>query len=229
MILQAETNCWLTEAADVKIENRHFALTVHVQTAKDAANWRQVTDSEKEKLLQAGTIFDASQLSPAYLDKVETLMEKIPKAMNLADTFADPATALKYMKYYPKWDSLWPDPVYKHVGPGFRLQHNGKLWEVRQIHDLQEQWEPGAQGTEALYTLVQADYEENPDGHSGTLEDPIPFEGNQMLEEGKYYSQDGKTYLCTRDSGIPLTHALAELVGLYVEEVEDGSESSENG
>ena len=44
-----------------------------------------------------------------------------------------------------------------------------------------------------------------------------------MLEEGKYYSQDGKVYLCTRDSGIPLTHALSELVGLYVEEITENN------
>ena len=222
MILQAETNCWLTEAAEVKIENRHFATTVHVSGAKEAEKWRQVTDAEREKMLQQGTIFDVSQLSPAYLDKVETLMEKIPKAMNLADTFADPATALKYMKYYPEWDSLWPDPVYKHVGPGFRLQHNGKLWEVRQIHDLQAEWEPGAQGTEALYEEVCID-------HAGTEDDPISYDGNMELFNGKYYSQNGVTYLCNRDTGQAVYHALAELVGLYVEVVEDDSESAENG
>lgn len=227
MILQAETNCWLTEAADVKIENRHFALTVPVRTALEAGKWRQVTESEKEKMLQQGTIFDASQLSPAYLDKVETLLAEIPKAMNNANTFSK-ADTLKYKDYYPAWGDT-NAPMGKEVCIGFRMRHKGKLWEVRQPHTLQEQWEPGAQGTESIYTLVQADYEENPAGHAGTADDPIPYEGNQLLEAGKYYTQDGKTYLCTRDSGIPMTHALAELVGLYVEEVEDGSESSENG
>ena len=32
----------------------------------------------------------------------------------------------------------------------------------------------------------------------------------------KYYTGDGKTYLCTRDSGTTLTHPLSTLVGLYV-------------
>lgn len=36
---------------------------------------------------------------------------------------------------------------------------------------------------------------------------------------GKYYTQDGVLYLCTRDSGQALTHNLSELVGLYVEVV----------
>lgn len=228
MILQAETNCWLTEAAeDLKPEERHFALTVPVRTALEAGKWRQVTESEKEKMLQQGTIFDIDQLSPAYLDKVETLLAEIPKAMNNANTFSK-ADALKYKDYYPEWGDT-NAPMGKEVPEGFLLRNGGKLYEVRQAHTLQEQWEPGAQGTESIYTLVQADYEENPSGHAGTADDPIPYEGNQVLEAGKYYSQDGKVYLCTRDSGIPMTHALTELMGLYVEEVEDGSESSENG
>lgn len=108
----------------------------------------------------------------------------------------------------------------KEVDAGFRLRNKGRLFEVRQPHTLQEQWEPGAEGTEAIYTLLQADHEEHPGGHAGTIDDPIPYEGNMMLEQGKYYVQDGVTYLCTRDSGIPMTHALSELVGQYVEKVE---------
>ena len=37
------------------------------------------------------------------------------------------------------------------------------------------------------------------------------------LENGKYYIQDGVTYLCNRDTGNPVYNALSELVGLYVE------------
>ena len=221
MILQAETNCWLTEAADVKIENRHFALTVRVTDAKEAEKWRQVTDAEREKMLQQGTIFDASQLSPAYLDKVETLLTEIPVAMNETDAFADPATALKYADYYPEWGGF-ATKLGRTVPPGFRMRHNGKLWQVRQEHQLQEQWEPGAEGTEALYEEVVID-------HAGTLDDPIPYDGNMELFNGKYYSQDEKTYLCNRDTGQAVYHTLAELVGLYVEVMEDGSVSSENG
>lgn len=50
-------------------------------------------------------------------------------------------------------------------------------------------------------------------------DDPIPYCGNMALESGKYYSQDGKVYKCTRDTGNPVYNALSELVGLYVEEV----------
>ena len=39
------------------------------------------------------------------------------------------------------------------------------------------------------------------------------------LESGKYYSQSGAVYLCTRDTVNPVYSDLANLVGLYVEKV----------
>lgn len=56
--------------------------------------------------------------------------------------------------------------------------------------------------------------------HDGTKYDPIPYDGNMALTAGLYYVQDGVTYLCNRDTGNPVYHALAELVGLYVDVVE---------
>lgn len=218
MILQAKGGCYLTEAADVKIEQRHFAQTVYLGAADEALAWREVTEAEKEKMLQQGTVFDTSQLSGEYLDKVDALMLAIHAQINDAAPLPE-AEALEHIGWYPEWGDE-NAPMGKEVDAGFRLRNKGRLFKVRQPHTLQEQWEPGAEGTEAIYTLLQADHEEHPGGHAGTIDDPIPYEGNMMLEQGKYYVQDGVTYLCTRDSGIPMTHALSELVGQYVEKVE---------
>lgn len=68
-------------------------------------------------------------------------------------------------------------------------------------------------------------YEEINDTHAGTLEDPIPYNNNMALEEGKYYSQDGVTYLCTRSTGQAVYNNLSQLVGIYVEVVSDKEES----
>lgn len=220
MILQSKGGCYLTEAADVKIDQRHFVTTVFLANPSDAGKWREVTEAEKEKMLQAGTIFDVEQLSPAYLDKVSTLMDEIPKAMNSVSTFSK-VDALKYKDYYPEWGDK-NAPMGKEVSEGFLLRNGGKLYEVRQTHTLQEEWEPGATGTEALYEEVCID-------HAGTLDDPIPYDGNMELVSGKYYTQDGEVYLCNRDTGQAVYHTLTELVGLYVELVEDASGSSENG
>lgn len=55
--------------------------------------------------------------------------------------------------------------------------------------------------------------------HADTKDDPIPYSGNMVLENGKYYTQDNITYLCTRDSDNPVYNALSELVGIYVIEI----------
>jgi hypothetical protein len=51
------------------------------------------------------------------------------------------------------------------------------------------------------------------------MEDPIPYTPPMEIFEGKYYTQNDVLYRCTRDSGTALSYNLADLVGLYVEEV----------
>lgn len=60
-------------------------------------------------------------------------------------------------------------------------------------------------------------YERIDEQHLGNLYDPIPFEGNMELVEGKYYSQAGVLYLCTIGSGTPVYRDLNDFVGIYVE------------
>lgn len=119
------------------------------------------------------------------------------------------ADALVVKSIYPLWDNLIGTTAEK---AGFRFTYGGKLYKtIPAAHTFAAEWIPGV-GTESLYTCID-------DQHAGTLEDPIPYEGNMELSEGLYYSQDGVTYLCTRGSGQPVYHALSELVGLYVEVV----------
>ena len=113
--------------------------------------------------------------------------------------------SLEVKEMFPEWESKMGE----QVNVGEKYQYNGKLWKVLQQHTVQETWKPG-EGTESLYTEVA-------ESHAGTMEDPIPYSGNMELESGKYYSQDGVTYLCSRDTEIPVYNPLKELVGIYVE------------
>ncbi len=117
---------------------------------------------------------------------------------------ADDATALRWRLLYPLWT---PGAVY---GAGDRAQYGDRLWRCLQGHTAQAEWEP--ETAASLWMEVCED-------HAGTADDPIPYSGNMALEAGKFYSQDGVTYRCTRDTGVPVYNALAELVGLYVEAV----------
>ena len=112
--------------------------------------------------------------------------------------------ALEVRVLHPEWAS---DTDYTE---GYKVQHSGRLWRCLQAHTSQAGWEP--ENAASLWTEIC-------ESHAGTLEDPIPYNGNMALESGKYYSQNSKIYRCTRDTVNPVYNALSELVGLYVEEV----------
>lgn len=155
---------------------------------------------------------------PAQSDEVLELVQTIParpltrgEAVELLDDIAtlrdgaSDAVALSAISVYPRWKDL----IGKEAAVDARFVHNGKLYRVIAAHTFAEHWEPGA-GTESLYTRID-------EAHTGTKDNPIPYEGNMALVAGLYYAQDGVVYLCTRDTGGPVYHALRDLVGLYVE------------
>lgn len=117
----------------------------------------------------------------------------------------DDNTALRMMDYYPAWESG------KAYTVGYKVTYNGKLYRVGMAHTSQADWTP-----DTAVTL----FERIDETHDGTKYDPISYDGNMALESGKYYTQDGVTYLCTRDTVNPVYNALADLVGLYVNKVE---------
>lgn len=123
----------------------------------------------------------------------------------------DDQTALRMRAFYPTFEKLC-DRAYTAKDVGFKFQYGDKLWKTLQPgYTFVSHYAPGV-GTESLYERIDEE-------HDGSEFDPIPYDGNMSLESGKYYTQDGVTYLCTRDSGNAVYHPLAELVGVYVEEV----------
>jgi hypothetical protein len=119
----------------------------------------------------------------------------------------DDNTALRMKSFYPTFESV----VGQTVSKGFKFTYGGKLWGVVQPKlTIQSHYPPG-EGMESLYTEIC-------ETHAGTLDDPIPYNGNMALVKGLYYMQDYVIYRCTDDTINPVYHALRELVGLYVEE-----------
>lgn len=132
----------------------------------------------------------------------EVLAKIIPQTINAVTV--DDNTALRMAGFYPGWAS---GVVY---AVGCRVQRNGKLWKVMQAHTAQVGWEP--ENAASLWIQVC-------ETHDGTEDDPIPYEGNMALEQGKHYNQDGHLYRCIRDTINPVYNRLEELVGVYVERV----------
>ena len=136
------------------------------------------------------------------LSALEAEHAEVKGAVEIILPVLDDNTALAVKNLYPVW------AVGKTYNAGDRFTYADVLYKVVQAHTSQADWVPSE--TPALYTIIN-------ETHAGTVEDPIPYEGNMALENGKYYTQDGVIYLCNRDTGNPVYNALSELVGHYVE------------
>lgn len=138
------------------------------------------------------------------VDEVNTLL--IKKQINTVEI--EDNTSVRMLDFYPTFAEV----IGQTVAQGFKFTYKGKLFKVVQASLTISEVYPPETGTESLYTRID-------EVHDGDIYDPIPYEGNMALENGKYYTQNGVTYLCNRDTGNPVYNVLAELVGLYVEVV----------
>ena len=164
----------------------------------DGATYRELTAEEIAVREAEQAAFEAAERSrPLTAEEVTALL--IRQQINTLSV--DDNTALRMREFYPVWEAGQDYPE------GFKVQRGGALYKALQAHTGQTDWEP--ENAPSLWTEIC-------ESHAGTLTDPIPYSGNMALESGKYYSQNGVVYLCTRDTVNPVYSDLAELVGLYV-------------
>lgn len=109
----------------------------------------------------------------------------------------------------------WDTYVGKSLTKGQVVSYDDKLWRVRQAVATVLENQPPSMATAALYEVIEVE-------PAGTQDDPIPYTPPMEIFNGKYYTQGGVLYKCTRDSGQALTHNLSDLVGLYVELADTG-------
>lgn len=175
--------------------------------------YRDMTPEEIAEMQEASAKAETEEKRrPLSLGEVQEMMVR-----SQINTLAvDDETALRMISFYPEWESGKAYTSANGCPVGYKTTRNGHLWKLRQEHTSQDNWAPGETGTESLW-------EEICESHDGTKYDPIPYNGNMALQNGKYYTQDGVLYKCTRDTGNPVYHALSALVGTYVEVVENGS------
>lgn len=164
---------------------------------------REMTEAEIAALQEAQARAEAEEKHrPLSQEEVTTMLLR----QQINTLAVDDATAYRMREFYPEWAEGQSYTV------GHKLLYGGSLYKVTQAHTSQAGWKPGV-GTESLFTRID-------ETHDGTKYDPIPYNGNMELFAGKYYTQSGQTYHCTRDTGTAVYHPLAELVGIYVEVME---------
>lgn len=167
----------------------------------DGKEYRDMTPeelAEREKQSRLEAIAERSR--PLTQEEVSRMF--ISQQINTIEV--DDNTALRMKDYYPEWTA----GIF--CGVGFKVRRNSKLWRVIQAHTSQATWEP--ENATSLWEVVN-------ETHEGTIDDPILYDGNMALENGKHYIQDNVIYLCNRDTINQVYNPLSELVELYVEAI----------
>ena len=156
-------------------------------------------------MLESGWILYTGTLPTSRLDIVDGAVIELPEPGPTAEQTAfavlekmtmtaamtsipqdDDLTALQLAPICPEWQEG------THYQAGEIVNHEGQAYRVVQSVDSLEHQPPGAEGMLAIYRPLVPD-------HAGTLEDPIPWVSGMDVDEGKYYSFSGKTYLAKAD------------------------------
>lgn len=199
MILSASNGCLLTQSGEVSIKERRFEKSMSVASMEEAARWKEVPESEKDRILAEGNLFEPEKVDYDYLTKVNRLMEGIADKINGADL--TPNEALDMQRYYPQWD----DCVGRHVAAGFRCNYRDTLVEVVRAHTVSED-NPPVLALEAGPALLNVDAAATSSiDKSGTVQYYKPVE-RQAYAHIKYSENP---------DGNPMTDTPSTYVGTY--------------
>lgn len=202
--LRADWNTFLTQTSATNDVDRVVVKEVKVPLNVSNDEWGEIIEADAERIKKAK---DAAKGSVEYPEEKVTQMIGVFAAsinkMELTDE-----QSLQFKDLYPEWATF----IGKSLDAGFKLLYQDKLYKVKQAITTVLENQPPSVDTAALY-------EEINEKNAGTLEDPIPYNNNMELFEGKYYSQNGVTYKCTRNTEQAVYHDLSALVGIYVETV----------
>lgn len=214
-VIRAAEGKWLRRKSDgtvcgetVYLGNNYYDAGLPVSAEADTADAFEEIDKPEEGQ-EAASFSDKDRLL-----RMAEIVDREKTRVNGYELTAK--EALETKRWFPVWGEDIVDGT--SMTKGFRFQYTADgetdsvLYEVIQDHTAQMQYAPST-ATAALYNAVNVEAE-------GTADDPIAYVPPMQIYNGKYYTQSGVTYLCTRDSGTALSHDLSALVGLYVSVVE---------
>ena len=204
MILHAGNGLVLTQSADLPMKERIFRSHVNLRDASEIADWKEITEKQKEQMLAETAIIDVDDMTVESIKRVDDIINNVRTRINEVPMTVE--QSLELAGYFPIWKEGEPMPI------GYKVSYDGSLFEVLQAHTSQTDWTP--REAKSLFKVVQIEAE-------GTEDDVIQWEQGMVLEEGKFYIDNGVKYKCVRNSGNALWYSLDVLVGNYVEIVEE--------
>lgn len=200
MILHAGNGLVLTQSADIPMKQRIFRPHVNLRDASEIADWKEITERQKDQMLADAAVIDVDDMDVASIKRVDAIIGKVARRINQVPMTVK--ESLELAAYFPKWEADKAMPL------GYKVSYEDSLFEVIQPHTSQADWTPKV--AKSLFKVVQEEAD-------GSINDPIDWESGMVLEEGKYYMDGDVMYKATRDSGNPLYYSLSDLVDTYVE------------
>ena len=204
MILHAGNGLVLTQNADLPMKQRIFRTHVNLRDASEIGDWKEITEKQKETMLAETAIIDMDDMTVESIKRVDSIIKNVRTRINEVPMTVE--QSLELVGYFPKWEEGKEMPI------GYKVSYDGSLFEVIQAHTSQSDWSP--RSATSLFEVVQVTAE-------GTEDDTIEWEPGMVLEAGKYYTDGGVKYKAFRDSGIAMHYSLFDLVGTYVEVIEE--------
>ena len=157
-----------------------------------------MTDAEYEEYVEP---------EPAsYVKEVPSADDIVSQLKELAQTQVEALTddeAKKVPALFPLWET---DKAY---AVGDRVWYQASLYKCVQAHTSQSTWNP--KDAVSLWANVSEESQEA----DGSREHPFAWTSGMTSYNGKYYTENGILYLCTRDSGNPLYFPISSLIGTY--------------
>ena len=168
----------------------------------------QVISPTEEMILADGwepytpPVVEPTEPEPTLDDQIrELILDQYNKRTEISNE-----DALKHPLLVYAWDTY----IGRSLTAGQIVSYDNTLYRVRQDISSVLDGQAPSLDTAALYEAIEVEA-------SGTADDPIVYVPPMAIISGKYYTQHGVLYRCTRDSGTALSHDLSALVGLYVE------------
>lgn len=191
---------YLTQSSATDDKDKVIVKQVYIPLEESNDDWVEITAEDVKRIRGA----KGQSVSVEIPEEINTQLELTSVLINTIElTDAQP---LQFKSLYPKWESF----INSKLEKDYKVLYNNKLYKVRQTIETVLENQPPSIETAALY-------EEINETNAGTKEDPIPYNNNMELFEGKYYSQSGVIYKCTRNTEQAVYNNLSDLVGLYVE------------
>lgn len=203
--IRPQWGMYLTQALANKDEERVIVKQVYIPNDQSNDEWIEISQEDVDRINKAKKAAQGEVIYPEEVNRVLDLFTMTINTLSLTDE-----QSLKVKDLYPTWESF----INKKLEKDYKVQYQDKLYKVKQTIELVLENQPPSIDTAALY-------EEINESNKGTLEDPIPYNNNMELFEGKYYSQNGVVYKCTRNTEQAVYQDLSGLVGIYVEKVEE--------